>query len=188
MAATAKSVANVTVHDLYQHYPNFFIDIHAEQDLLRAHDIVFFQHPLYWYSCPALLKEWMDLVLEHDFAYGKKGNALKGKFLGSMITTGGSEASYQSKGQHQYSLPDFLLPFQQTAHLCGMNWLQPLNLSGTHTLTEPQITLALSNWRRLLDGLASQEVDPFDLMHSPEKTQDLLHLADGATAWLPKAC
>jgi glutathione-regulated potassium-efflux system ancillary protein KefG len=62
----------VTVNDLYENYPDFDIDVHHEQDQLLAHDIFIWQHPLYWYSCPAMLKQWMDLVLEHGWAYGKR--------------------------------------------------------------------------------------------------------------------
>lgn len=43
---------NVTVHDLYARYPDFFIDTPYEQALLREHDVIVFQHPLYTYSCP----------------------------------------------------------------------------------------------------------------------------------------
>ncbi len=53
----AMQLHNVTVHDLYAHYPDFFIDIPREQALLREHDVIVFQFPLYTYSCPALLKE-----------------------------------------------------------------------------------------------------------------------------------
>ncbi|HKN03281.1 MAG TPA: NAD(P)H-dependent oxidoreductase, partial [Buttiauxella sp.] len=74
----AQKLANVTVHDLYAHYPDFFIDIYHEQALLQEHDVIVFQHPLYTYSCPALLKEWLDRVLSRGFASGVGGNALEG--------------------------------------------------------------------------------------------------------------
>jgi glutathione-regulated potassium-efflux system ancillary protein KefG len=62
--------------DLYETYPDFAIDIEAEQEkLLTAHDVIALQFPLYWYSTPALLKEWLDLVWLHGFAYGEDGNA-----------------------------------------------------------------------------------------------------------------
>lgn len=32
-----QQLEHVTVHDLYAHYPDFFIDIHHEQQLLRDH-------------------------------------------------------------------------------------------------------------------------------------------------------
>ena len=66
----ATQLSNVTVHDLYAHYPDFFIDIPYEQELLRQHDVIVFQHPLYTYSCPALLKEWLDRVLSRAFPAG----------------------------------------------------------------------------------------------------------------------
>lgn len=64
------ALSHVTVHDLYATYPDFFIDVHAEQQKLLEHDVIVFQHPLYMYSCPALLKEWFDRVLAKGFAFG----------------------------------------------------------------------------------------------------------------------
>jgi len=69
--------AGVTLHDLYEIYPNFMIDVEREQALLEAHDAFVFQHFLYWYSCPDLLKEWMDVVLEHGYACGTGATAFK---------------------------------------------------------------------------------------------------------------
>ena len=79
LAQAARRVEGVTVVDLYAEYPTFEIDVEREQQRLLAHRVVVFQHPVYWYSCPALLKEWQDLVLEHGFAYGAEGRALEGK-------------------------------------------------------------------------------------------------------------
>lgn len=78
----------ITLHDLYHHYPDMFIDVKREQALLSEHDIIVFQHPFYWYSCPAIMKEWMDLVLEYGYAYGPEAHALSGKQWLSAITTG----------------------------------------------------------------------------------------------------
>ena len=84
----------ITLHDLYHHYPDMFIDVKREQALLSEHDIIVFQHPFYWYSCPAIMKEWMDLVLEYGYAYGPEAHALSGKQWLSAITTGGAPESY----------------------------------------------------------------------------------------------
>ena len=91
----ARQLENVTVHDLYAHYPDFFIDIPHEQALLREHDVIVFQHPLYTYSCPALLKEWLDRVLSRGFSSGPGGNQLAGKYWRSVITTGEPESAYR---------------------------------------------------------------------------------------------
>ena len=72
----------LTFHDLYERYPAFDIRVEHEQRLLLEHDVIVLQHPLYWYSAPPLMKEWLDLVLEHGWAYGSKGNKLKDKLEG----------------------------------------------------------------------------------------------------------
>jgi putative NADPH-quinone reductase len=86
LLAAAQQVEVVHIHDLYEEYPNFHIDVPREQNLLLEHDVVVFQHPFYWYSCPALLKEWLDLVLQHGFAYGDEATALHGKYLLTATT------------------------------------------------------------------------------------------------------
>ena len=83
-----KGIEGVTINNLYEKYPDFFIDVAVEQKLLLEHDIIVWHHPFYWYSAPAIIKEWMDLVLEHGFAYGSKGRALEGKWAISAVSTG----------------------------------------------------------------------------------------------------
>ncbi|KAA3669169.1 glutathione-regulated potassium-efflux system ancillary protein KefG [Pectobacterium carotovorum subsp. carotovorum] len=122
----AQQLANVTVHDLYAHYPDFFIDIHHEQQLLREHQVIVFQHPFYTYSCPALLKEWLDRVLSRGFANGIGGNALAGKYWRSVITTGEPEDAYHPDGSNRYSMEDLLRPFELTAAMCRMHWMHPM--------------------------------------------------------------
>ncbi|WP_072009470.1 glutathione-regulated potassium-efflux system ancillary protein KefG [Buttiauxella noackiae] len=122
----AQQLANVTVHDLYAHYPDFFIDIYREQALLQEHDVIVFQHPLYTYSCPALLKEWLDRVLSRGFASGVGGNALAGKYWRSVITTGEPEGAYRHDGFNRFPLTDILRPFELTAAMCRMHWMNPI--------------------------------------------------------------
>ena len=56
--------SDITFRDLYELYPDFNINIKQEQQLLIDHDIIIWQHPVYWYSVPPLLKQWIDMVLE----------------------------------------------------------------------------------------------------------------------------
>ncbi len=135
LVAAARAVEGVTVHDLYEAYPSFQIDVAHEQRLLLEHDVVVFQHPFYWYSGPALLKEWMDLVLDYNFAYGPEGTRLQGKALLSAITAGGSAHAYARDGHNRYTMEELLRPFEQTAVLCGMAWLPPFVVHGTARLT-----------------------------------------------------
>src|SRR5512139_1443397 len=96
----ARASDGVTFHDLYEAYPDFDVDVKREQALLLAHDAVVLQHPFYWYSTPALVKQWEDLVLEHGWAYGSRGTMLRGKRMLSAITTGGGEAAYRAQGHN----------------------------------------------------------------------------------------
>lgn len=125
-----RDLPNVTIHNLYETYPYFFIDVQKEQKLLLEHDLVMFQHPFYWYSMPSLLKEWMDQVLESGFAYGPGGTYLAGKDYLVSLTVGGPEDSYKSSGYNNYEIEKFFPPFIQTANLCRMNWQEPLIIKG----------------------------------------------------------
>jgi len=156
----AAETDGVRVNDLYERYPDFNIDVKAEQQLLLEHDLVVFQHPFYWYSSPAILKEWQDLVLEHNFAYGAKGKALTGKYLFSAISTGGPQEAYQPNGYNQYRIMELLAPFRQTASLCGMIYLPPFLVQGTHALSEENdIPRFASQYKQLLESLRDDNVN-----------------------------
>src|SRR3954470_12910646 len=116
---------NVTIRDLYAAYPDFEIDIDREQQELLSHDLIVLQHPFYWYSCPAIVKEWLDLVLENGWAYGPGGDRLHRKFMMSVVSTGGSDTAYQAGGLNRFEVTALLSPFDQTAYLCGLGWLEP---------------------------------------------------------------
>lgn len=155
-------MTGVTVHDLYQKYPDFNIDIEAEQALLLKHDIIVWQHPFYWYSAPALLKQWQDLVLEHGWAYGAAGTKLAGKKIMNAISSGGSENAYQPGGRNRYSIPQFLTPFNQTAHLCKMEYLPPFVVCGSYTLSAADADLHGQEYVQLLAGLQHDRITSKD--------------------------
>ena len=125
LAEVARELDDVTLHDLYETYPGLRIDVKREQQLLLEHDVFVFQHPFYWYSTPAILKEWQDLVLEHNWAYGSKGHHLKGKLTLNALSTGGPEAAYDPNGFNRFSVRQLLAPYELTAHLCRMTFLPP---------------------------------------------------------------
>jgi len=100
--ATAR-VDGVTLVDLYAEYPTFEIDVDREQSRLTSHEVICFMHPLYWYSTPAILKEWQDLVLEYGFAYGTGATALHGKVFFNGLTAGGPESAYCAAGFNHFT-------------------------------------------------------------------------------------
>lgn len=126
-----QSLPDVSVRDLYELYPDFDISVQMEQDALEKHDIIIWMHPIYWYSAPPIIKQWIDLVLLHGWAYGSKGTALKDKWIFNAVTTGTSLEAYQEGGSHGYMLKDFLLPYQKTAALCHMHYIPPFVIDAT---------------------------------------------------------
>ncbi|RYF62525.1 MAG: NAD(P)H oxidoreductase, partial [Cytophagaceae bacterium] len=97
------NLKNVTINDLYEQYPDLYINVEREQRLLLSHDIIIFQHPFYWYSSPAIIKQWFDLVLEHNWAYGSRGTALAGKSMMNAISCGGSRQAYNPTGTNRFT-------------------------------------------------------------------------------------
>jgi glutathione-regulated potassium-efflux system ancillary protein KefG len=148
-----RNIEGVTFHDLYECYPDFFIDVGYEQKLLQQHDVIIWHHPFYWYSCPPLLKQWIDLVLEFGWAYGPEGKALLGKKCFQVITTGGSERVYSHEGRNHYTINEFLRPFEQTARLCRMDYLSPFAVMGTHKLTRDDLKKYASQYRQIIDHI-----------------------------------
>jgi len=140
----------VEVNDIYEHYPNFHINIEREQQRLRGIDLLVVQHPLYWYSAPALLKQWQDTVLEYGFAFGTGGDALQGKDWLSVVTTGQSEKSYCSNGHNRKSISELLYPYECSAKHCGMNYLEPMVLHSIHRMSDETLAVWVDTYRRRL--------------------------------------
>jgi len=149
----------VKVHDLYELYPDFNIDVELEHALLIEHHIIIWQYPLYMYSPPAILKQWMDLVLELGWAHGPDGNNLVNKLLFNTITTGGSTESYGPRGFNNYRLEEFLRPLEQTARLCKTEWLPIFSIQGTYRHAPEHYSHYGNQYRVALKRLAEETID-----------------------------
>ncbi|MHA6484958.1 NAD(P)H-dependent oxidoreductase [Paenibacillus sp. strain BS8-2] len=114
---------NIHIRDLYQEYSNWSINVEQEQQLLMKYDRIVFQFPLYWYSCPPLLKKWFDDVLTFGWAFGPGGENLKGKEFMIATTTGGSENEYRAGGRNWFTLSEYMRPIQSTITRCNGTFL-----------------------------------------------------------------
>ena len=160
MIKVAEWVTGVTVVDLYAEYPALDIDIDAEQSRLREHDVIVFAFPMFWYSTPAILKEWQDQVLEYGFAYGSEGKALHGKTFFVATTTGGPEEAYRAEGYNHFTIRQLLAPLEQTANLCGMRYLPPLVLHRARSAKDLNaVDPHLEAWEHLLEALVHGTFD-----------------------------
>lgn len=170
MIRQAGTVKGVTITDLYQRYPDFDIDIDKEQKLLLQHDVIIWQHPFYWYSVPPLMKQWFDLVLEHGWAYGKKGRALEGKKIFNAFSSGGGTEGYSTGGFNKYPIHDFLKAFERTAELCRTTYWPPFWVPGVHRMEEAMIRLYAQQYQNLLTAIST------DLFSEEEiSTQSLMN-------------
>tara|TARA_R110000868_G_scaffold136879_2_gene350071 strand:+ start:2425 stop:3030 length:606 start_codon:yes stop_codon:yes gene_type:complete len=147
------NMEGVTFHDLYERYPDFNINVIGEKKLLEEHDVIIWHHPFYWYSCPPLMKQWMDVVLEFGWAYGPKATALRSKKCLNVITTGGTREVYCPTGSNNYSVNEFLRPFEQTAKLCGMEYLPPFTVMGTHNISNQELEKHSVQYRQMIGCL-----------------------------------
>jgi glutathione-regulated potassium-efflux system ancillary protein KefG len=161
-------IERVTFHDLYEHYPDFDIDVAREQQLLTEHDVIVMHHPFYWYSTPAILKEWQDLVLTHGWAYGHDGHALEGKIMFNAFTAGGPEEAYCAGGYNRFTLRQLLAPLEQTAFLCRMRWLPPFAVLDTLQMAPEAVAGHARDYRRLLQALTDGLID-LDLAAAQER-------------------
>jgi glutathione-regulated potassium-efflux system ancillary protein KefG len=149
----------VTFHDLYQEYPELDIDVKREQELIEQHDVIVFHFPLFWYSTPAILKEWQDLVLQHGWAFGSRGNALKDKVFFCVITVGGPKSAYQVGSFHNHTLNQLLAPLRQSVLLCKMKTLPPFVIYGCHDIEIDEVLDHRNELLKLLDGFINGEIN-----------------------------
>ena len=169
MRAAARSRDRVEVRDLYALYPDYLIDVAAEQSRLAGARLVVWQHPFQWYGMPALMKLWVDEVLAFGWAYGPEGRSLHGKDLWLVATTGGTEESYRPDSYNRYFFDAFMPPYEQTAVLCGMRFLTPLVLHGAHRMSAAEIDSQAAVYsERLASYPAWPELDELDACPSCE--------------------
>lgn len=108
----------ITIHEIYKEYPNWSIDVLKEQKLIETYDNIIFQFPLYWYSYPPLLKKWLDDIFTHGWAYGSKGDKLKGKKFGIAMSIGDKKENYLPTGSVTFTVDEIITPFKaSTVHV-----------------------------------------------------------------------
>jgi glutathione-regulated potassium-efflux system ancillary protein KefF len=147
-----QAASSTDLRDLYALYPDYLIDVPAEQAALLRARLVVWLHPIHWYSMPPLMKLWVDEVLAFGWAYGPGGAALRGKDLWLVATTGGPQDSYHPSSYNNHYFDDFLPAYRQTAALTGMRFLDPLVLHGARRADEGDIK---AHMQRLLDRIAT---------------------------------
>jgi glutathione-regulated potassium-efflux system ancillary protein KefF len=176
-AAASADPAHVAVRDLYALYPDYLVDVAAEQAALARARLVVWLHPVHWYSMPPLMKLWLDEVFAFRWAYGPGGDALRGKDLWLVASTGGPESSYRPDGHNRYFFDAFLHPYDQTAALTGMRWLPPLLFHGAHRADDAALAAHAELFRQRLqtwpDWPEISAMEPAPACDVPDDTRPL---------------
>lgn len=144
-AQALREAPDVTVRDLSAEYPNMDIDVLLEQELLLSHERIAFLFPLYWYSSPAILKQWFDLVLQPGFAYGIGGDKLAGKEFVVCTAIGSNREGYRAGNHNNFTLDELLRPFQQSVNYIGGRYLPPFCFYRSIVATDDEIQRSALN-------------------------------------------
>lgn len=153
MLDAVRALSGVSVRELYGLYPDFAIDVEAEQAALLEADTIVWQCPFYWYGAPALLNLWFEKVLAHGWAYGSGGTALLGKRVLWVTTTGAPLSAYAPGEMHGQPFEAFVPAMEQTARFCGMEWEEPLVVHAAHRISSAELSERATRYRARLSGL-----------------------------------
>lgn len=149
MLEEMKDVQGVTVVDLYGVYPSDQVDTALEvQRLLSAKRLVL-QFPVQWYSTPALLKTWQDIVLTQMYyiTYETQGRRLEGMPIMIVATAGNTPEAYSKTGSNLFSLEELLQPLRAMAHRCQWVWSDPFLVYRANQLSGAELEVIASQYR-----------------------------------------
>jgi NAD(P)H dehydrogenase (quinone) len=114
-------------------------DVKAEQEHVRAADVVVFVYPLWWAGMPAMLKGYIDRVFSEGFAYKITEDGITG-LLGDkkvliLTTTGAPREMYEESGMFKsmaQTIDDGIFRF------CGMEIIEHRYLTGIPYITDDE--------------------------------------------------
>ncbi len=93
---------------------------------MESHDTIVFQFPFYWFSSPPLLKQWLDEVILHGWAYGSNsGYKLAGKRMTLVVTAGIDEDEYTASGKYKYTMKELFRPYELTFDYVKAEYKEP---------------------------------------------------------------
>lgn len=115
-------IPDLKISNLAELYPNYQIDRTVEREKLLWADTIIIQSPVFWYSMTSLIMRYLEEVFEHGWAYGSRGNALKGKRIIISLTAGTPKSEYLD-GSAGLTVDDVTKPLKVIFEFCKMNYL-----------------------------------------------------------------
>jgi glutathione-regulated potassium-efflux system ancillary protein KefG len=105
------------------------------------------------------MKQWIDLVLEYGWAYGKGGDFLTGKWIMNVVSSAGTFEVYRKEGRNRFTYRELLSPFDQTAFLCHMEYLPPFIVPGANKINEEDLDTYSLRYKEILHFLLREDVN-----------------------------
>lgn len=122
LAALEEHIPDAVIDRLSDLYPDYKIDVPAEQAKLEAADIVVLQFPVFWYAMPSLLQKWMEDTFRHGWSHGTTGNALQGKKVVVSCTTGAPIELYAKDAPMGHTVEELFNNVESMAKMTGMEF------------------------------------------------------------------
>lgn len=160
LARAAVGLHYVALADMAALYPaGMAMERDSEREaarLLRADRIVL-QFPMQWYSTPALMKQWQDVVLTRmGYIHGDtEGAALAGKPIMIAATMGAEEATYRPDGRNRFTVAELLAPLRASANRFAMDWRDPFLVFGADALLADNLAEAGRAYTHALSRFAA---------------------------------
>lgn len=147
---------DVKIANLYEQYPDFYIDIQAEQQRLQQSDVIVLQYPMQWSLPPALMVQYLEKVLQFGWAYGNDDagatQQLAGKTL--WVVANGIMTAEDAVMDMQHLA--VLKPLQALAAHCGMQWAAPLLIPHQQKLSDDDLAQLAIHYQHALTELRSR--------------------------------
>lgn len=150
-------------------------DKQVELAVIQEANRIIFQFPFYWYSCPAVMKQWIDEVMDHKLIqqFGRKQ-------FGIVTAVGVSKDKYVAGGREQFTIDELLRPFQALACTMGWEYLPVMAIHQFTYMTELEKQLLLVDYLRYVtqENLYGFEAKERWFIAELEKSAELRELSE----------
>lgn len=138
---------------------SFTEDIRDEMKKVEWADFLIFQFPIWWTSCPAIMKGWIDRVFANGFAFDSsrekyyETGLLRGKKAMLSFTTGAVEEAYSKNGPHGDIQELLKYLTHNTLELTGMEVLPSFIIFGPSLMSKEKVKEELGRYKERIGSL-----------------------------------
>lgn len=124
----AEDLPQVTVRNLESLYGQQLsgYDLIAEHQAYEAAERIIYLFPIHWFNLTPMLKAHLNEVWTYGWAFGPEGQALRGKRMQVVVSTGATQHTLSHQGLVQSTVEDMLTPMKASALYVGMDYLAPM--------------------------------------------------------------